>query len=230
MKNSKEYSKKLHKFHRSLRRKYPKVKKAVYDELLDAVVYAVISENMGEKDSQSAIKRFADYFVDLNDLRVSRTEEIVEVLGADTSVTREIASTLTRVLRAVFNKYNIVSLESLKKTSKRTARQVLEKIEGISPFVANYCMLTSLQAHAIPLTKKMIEYLRNNQLVHPEADEQEIEGFLTRQISAENGYEFYMLLRLENKPPRTRKKKKTKRKTKTKKKTKKTTKTKSRKK
>lgn len=228
MKNSKEYSKKLHKFHRSLRRKYPKVKKAVYDELLDAVVYAVISENMGETDTQSAIKRFADYFVDLNDLRVSRTEEIVEVLGADTSVTREIASTLTRVLRAVFNKYNIVSLESLKKTSKRAARQVLEKIEGISPFVVNYCMLTSLQAHAMPLTKKMIECLRNNQLVHPEADEQEIEGFLTRQISAENGYEFYMLLRLENEPPRTRKK--TKRKTKTKKKTKKRVKTKRRKK
>jgi hypothetical protein len=59
-------------------------------------------------------------------------------------------------------------------------------------------MLTSLQGHAIPLTKKMIEYLKTNKMVHPEADEQDIEGFLARQVSAENAYEFYVLLRRES--------------------------------
>jgi len=195
MKNSKEYSKKIHKLYRSLKRKYPKVQRVAYDNPVDALVYAIVCENMSETAAQSAIKRFDDYFVDSNDLRVSRAEEIIEVLGADTSVTRDIASKLITALTAVFEKYNTVSLESLKKISKRPAKQALEKLSGTSRFVVNYCMLTSLHGHAMPLTKKMIEYLRNNQLVHPDADEQQIEGFLARQISAENAYEFYALLR-----------------------------------
>jgi endonuclease III len=222
MKDSKEYSKKVHKLYRSLKRKYPKVQKATYDDLVDALVYAIISAELSEAATQSAIKKFADYFVDWNDLRVSRAEEIIEVLGADTSVTRDIASSLTSALRVVFEKYNRVSLEALEKNSKRPAKQALQKIDGTTSFVVNYCMLTSLQGHAIPLTKKMIEYLRSNELVHPEADEQEIEGFLARQISAENAYEFYALLRRQSEARRARARKKSARKTKakTKKKTK----------
>jgi endonuclease III len=224
MKNSKEYAKKVHKLYRSLKRKYPRVQKALYDEPAKALVYALLSENMTVADAQAATKRFDDYFVDLNDLRVSRPEEIIEALGADTLVTRNTASTLNRVLSAVFRKYNMTTLEPLKAISKRPARQTLEKLDGTSHFAVNYCMLTSLRSHAIPLTQKMIEYLRRNELVHPEADEQEIEGFLARQISAENAYEFYALLRHQSETRKRRAKKKTTRKTKAKSKTKKKTK------
>ena len=86
-------------------------------------------------------------------------------------------------------------LEALKKIGKRQAKKILGQMEGVSNFAVNYCMLTSLGGHAIPLTARMTEYLRSNELVHPEADEQEIEGFLARQITAANGYEFYALLR-----------------------------------
>ena len=195
MKDSREYSKKIQQLYRSLKRRYPKPEKVLYDEPLDAVFYATLSENMSVSAAQAAVKRFSDYFADLNDLRVSRPEEIVEVLGTDTTVARAIASALKTVLQAVFRKYNMVSLGALKKISKRPAKHILEKIEGISHFAVNYCLLTALQGHAIPLTGGMIEYLRNNQLVHPDADQQEIEGFLDRQISARNAYEFYYLLR-----------------------------------
>ncbi len=220
MKNSKDYAKKIQRLHRSLSRKYPKAQKVIHDEPADAIVYAIISAELSKKATESAIKRFAGYFVDLNDLRVSQPEEIVEMLGADTPVTRTIASTITMVLRAVFNEYHKVSLEALKKIGKRPARQILEKLEGTSRFVVDYCMLTSLQGHAIPLTKGMIEYLTNKELVYPNADEQRIGGFLAKQISAKKGYEFYALLRRESEARRSKKKKKTKttsKKTKTKK-------------
>ena len=209
MKDSREYSKKAQKLNRSLKRRYPKVQRAVYDDPVDALVYSIIGAELSELATQSAIKRFTDYFIDWNDLRVSRMEEIVEVLGTDTAVTRDVASALTVALRAVFDKYNMVSLKALRKMSKRPARQVLEKIDGTNRFVVNYCMLTSLQSHAIPLTKKMIEYLRTQQLVHPEADEQEIESFLARQISADNACEFYALLRRVSESRRAGVKKKT---------------------
>ncbi|UCC21991.1 MAG: hypothetical protein JSW23_09320 [Planctomycetota bacterium] len=219
MKNSREYAKKVHKLYRSLKRKYPKVEAAAYDEPAEAIVYALLSEEMSEAWAQAAANRFDDQFIDLNDLRVSRIEEILEALGTDTPATRNIASTLNRFLCAIFNKYNMVTLEALKKMSKRPARQVLEKMDGTSHFAVNYCTLTSLRGHAIPLTKRMIEYLRSNQLVHPESDEQAIEGFLARQISAENAYEFYVLLRRRSEARRRAAKKKTTRKTKAKPKT-----------
>jgi len=234
MKNSKQYSQEVRRLYRSLKRKYPKTQSVAYDDPVDALVYAIVSEKMSRTAAQAAIKRFADYFIDSNDLRVSRAEEIVEVLGADTAVTRDTASVLTRALGAVFDKYNTVSLKTLKKSGKKPARQVLEKMNGVSGFVVDYCMLTSLHGHAIPLTRKMIDYLRSNELVHPDADEQQIEGFLARQISAENAYEFYALLRRQSEARKAGRKKKTTRKTKTKATTatkkKKTTRTKKRKK
>jgi len=208
MKNGKEYSKKVQKLYRSLKRKYPVVQKAIYDEPVDALVYAIISAELSEPGAQSAIKRLADYFVDWNDLRISRAEEIIEAIGPEASAARDIASALTTALRAVFGKYNMVSLKALYKMSKRPAKGFLEKIDGTNRFVVDYCMLTSLHGHAIPLTKKMIEYLRSNELVHAGADEREIEGFLARQISAENAYEFYSLLRRQSEARKAGKKKK----------------------
>ena len=206
----------MRELYRSLKAKNPKVNKVVYDEPADALVYAIVGENMSGPATESVIKRFAGYFIDLNDLRVSQAEEILEVLGENTPNTKNMVSTLTKALRTVFDEYNCVSLEALKKIGKRPARQALEKTDGISRFVVNYCMLTSLQSHAIPLTKRMIEYLRNNQLVHPDADEQQIEGFLTKQIPAENAYEFYALLRRQSEARKTKRKKKTVRKAKAK--------------
>lgn len=203
MKDSRECSQRVRKLYRALKREYPKPRKIVYDEPLDALVYAVISENISDKAAQSAIKRFNDNFVDLNDLRVSLEEEIIEVLGTDTPVTRNVVSLLTSALNVVFHKCNIVSLKDLKKIGKRPAKHALEQIDGISPFVVNYCMLTSLQGHAIPLTEKMTEYLRSNEMIHSDAQQQQIEGFLVRQISAENAYEFYSLLRCRSESQKT---------------------------
>ncbi len=235
MKNSKDYAKKIRKLYRSLSRKYQKAQKVGHEKVIDAIIYAAISAEMSEKKTDSIIRKFADYFVDWNDLRVSRAEEIVEVLGKDTPVIMGMALTITRIFNGKFNEYHKISLESLKKIGKRPAKQALEKIDGINRFVVEYCLLTSLGGHAIPLTDKMIKYLRNNELVNPDADDHQIGGFLAKQISAKNGYEFYALLRRESestkvkkeiKAKTTRKKKsktkansKTKTKTKTKKKT-----------
>jgi len=210
MKNSKDYSRKIQKLQGSLSRKYPKVQKVTHDEPTDAIVYGIICSRLDEKTTESAIKKFSGYFIDLNDLRVSRIEEIVEMLGEDTPVAREVALTITTVLRAIFNEYHKVSLEGLKKAGKRPARQILEKLEGTSRFVVDYCMLTSLQGHAVPLTEEMIEYLKNKGLVYPDATEQEIGGFLAKQISAKKGYEFYALLRRESEAHSSQKKKKNK--------------------
>ncbi len=209
MKNSKEYSKKIQSLYRTLSQKHPKVQKVSHEQVIDAIIHALVKEQLTEQEAESAMQRFAAYFVDWNDLRVSRAEEIIEALGGDTPAARAVASAITRVLNNIFNEYHKVSLESLRKVGKRPARQAIEKIDGISRFVVDYCMLTSLHGHAIPLTGKMTEYLKDNGLVGPDADEQQIEGFLTKQIPAKSGYEFYALLRRESEATRSSRKRKT---------------------
>ncbi|MHC4132449.1 MAG: hypothetical protein ACYSSP_13005 [Planctomycetota bacterium] len=221
MKNSKEYVGKIHRLHRSLKRKHAKVKKVEYDEPANALIYGIIAEKMNKKTTRTILKRFDGYFVDLNDLRVSSAEEIIEKLGEETSETKSVADSLVYTLRYIFDHNNVVSLKSLQKIGKRPAKQMLERIPQLGAFAINYCMLTSLKAHAIPLTEKMIEYLKNNELVHPDADENQIEGFLSKQIAAKNGYEFYSLLRKESESARKKAKLKNKKAKKTKRKVKK---------
>lgn len=207
MKNSKDYTKKIISLYQSLKsakttpevvRKTPTPPELVHALVLDAVIYGIISEKITLKETETVLKKFSEYFVDWNDLRVSRIEEIAELLGADTPENRQTAMTLTKVLQRVFNENNQMSMESIRKLGKRQARQKLEKIEDLSKFVIDYCMLTSLDSHAIPLTERMVEYLKRNELVNENADEPTIEGFLSKQISAKNGYEFYLLLRHES--------------------------------
>ena len=198
MKNSGQYSKKIREFYRSPGLKNQKPEKVIYDEPVESLVYAIISENVTQGQSNTIIHRLKEHFTDLNDLRVSRMDEIADVIGGDVQAATNTASAIVKVLASVFGRYNMVSLNALKKMGKRPARQFLEKMEGVSRFAVDYCMLTALNGHAIPLTRKMVEYLKNNRMVYPDSDEQEIEGFLARQISAENAYEFYALLRSQS--------------------------------
>jgi len=213
MKNSKEYATRLQKLYRGLKRVHPKTEKVTHDDPIEALIYGIIGEYTSDSATLKAVKGFQGVFVDWNDLRVSRVEEIVEVLQEDTAATRAAAFALITALRAIFDEYHALSLQLLKKMGKRPAKQAIETLDGVGHFVVSYCMLTSLQGHAIPLTETMADYLKQNEIVDPDADASDIEGFLTRQVAAKNAYEFYSLLRRESESPKVAKKTKRTRKT-----------------
>ncbi len=207
MKNSKEYAQRLQKLYRELRRAHPKVEKPTYEDPAEALICGIISEKLSESATHRALREIRTAFVDWNDLRVARVEEIVEAMRTNTTSGRDAAFALTAALRGIFDEHHRISLLILKKLGKRPAKQGLEKLQGVSRFVVNYCMLTSMQAHAVPLTENMIAYLRRHEVIAPDANEDDIEGFLTRQIAAKNAYEFYALLRRESESPKLGRKK-----------------------
>lgn len=207
MKNSKTYAERIKKLHRALKAKGDKVEALSFDDPIDSLVYGIVAEKASTSRAKNVSKQFLRHFVDLNDLRVARPEEIVEVFGKDTGEVRQVANTLVRVLGSIFEKQSNLTLEPLKKLGKRQAKQELEAIDGITHFSVNLSMLTALQGHTIPLTQKMIAYLKMHELVCPEADDHDIEGFLTKQIAAKDGYSFYALLRVESESPQINKKK-----------------------
>jgi len=202
MKNSREHAQRLRKLYRNLKHVHPKLEMVTYDDPVDALIYGIVSERVTHAEAEAAMRGIRKTFINWNDLRVSRAEEIVEVFGSDTPALRDMATMLTMALRGVFDGYHTVSLQALKKLGKRPARQAIEKLGTLSRFAVDYCMLTSLEAHAVPLTGRMMEYLKRHKIVDGQADEEEIDGFLTRQVAARNAYEFYALLRRECECPK----------------------------
>jgi endonuclease III len=198
MKDSKLYADKIKKFYRTLKRSGTKVQPVSYEDPLEALVYGFLSEPVTESQAQAAYKRMTKHFVDLNDLRVARADEIVDLFGEDSVEVREAAGRLTRVLMAVFNKFHGLTLTGIKKLGKRPAKQLIEALDGMSPFAVEYCVLTSLQGHSIPVNARMIGYLKAEGLIHPESEPEDIEGFLTKLVPAKEGYEFYALLKAQS--------------------------------
>jgi len=195
MKDSKKYSPKVTRLFNSLKRGAAKHEMPVYRNPLEAVVFALISEEVPEKNAERIYRHVTKHFVDLNDLRVSRQEEILDVFRESAEGLQNSARLITKVLNAIFDKYDQVSLDQLGHEGKRQAHKELSEIEGITPFAVSYCFLTALSGHAIPLNKTMVTYLHENGLVYPEATEAEIAGFLERLIGAADAYSFYMLIR-----------------------------------
>jgi len=198
MKDSKLYADKIKKLHRSLKRTAAKVQPVTYEDPLEALTYGILCEHVTSSQAQAAQKRLTRHFVDLNDLRVARPDEIAESFGEDSKAVLDTAVRLTRVLTAVFNRAHALTLTAIKKLGKRPARQFVETLDGVSPFAVHYCMLTALQSHAIPVNDRMIEYLKAEGLIHPGSEAVGVEGFLSKLVPAREGYEFYVLLRAQS--------------------------------
>ena len=201
MKDSAVYAKKVVKLFSALKKAAGKITEPEYKDPIEAVVYAVVSEQTTLKQAKSAIKKMKSHFVDFNDLRVSRAEEVIEVIGVTKEVGTKVAGNMSQILNTIFDRYDVVSLETMFEVGKRQAKKELEELGCMGSFVIGYCFLTALKGHSIPTTETMIEYLRRNDMVYPSADKSTIEGFLERQISSSDGYTFYRLLREESENP-----------------------------
>ena len=202
MEDSKKYSGRIKQLFRSLKRRFSRPEPLLYDEPTEALIYGIVSEKITQEEAGSVIEKFKGHFVDLNDLRISPVQEIVEIFSDNNETTRGTAFNITGVLKAIFDKYNTVSLAELRRIGKRPAREILSQLCS-SRFAVDYCVLTSLGGHTIPLTAKMIEYLRTEELVNPPADHDDIEGFLARQLAAKDAYSFYCLLRRQSEQGKT---------------------------
>lgn len=197
MKNSKEYGPKVTKLFKTLKKAAEPVMPPTYADPAEAIVYAFVSIFTTANEASKIFKRMNTHFVDINDLRVSRLEEILEIFGDSSDRAAAAAQSMVAVLNGIFEKHDKVSLASLAGEGKRQARKEIEEIPGMTPFVAAYTFLTALGGHAIPLTEAMVDYFRQKELVYPGASEQDIVSFLERQIAASDAYAFYALFRAE---------------------------------
>lgn len=195
MKNTTQYSQKIKKLFNALKKSAEKPKKPASSDLIEAIIFAALCQNRPESSAKAALKKIQSHFVDYNDLRVARREEIVEVIGSDITDAPKTAEAITSLLNAIFQKYDCLAPEDFAGAGKKNAREILEKFNGMTAFICNYVMLVVLNAHAVPLTDKMIEYLKANDLIDPQWDSPQTISFIEKQTSASDTYAFYAVIR-----------------------------------
>ncbi|OQA01237.1 MAG: Endonuclease III [Planctomycetes bacterium ADurb.Bin401] len=195
MKKPLQYSQRVKKLFSALKKGTEKPKKVSYDDIIEAMIFAALCEECTESAAKSAMRKIQSHFVDFNDLRVARTEEIAGIIGGDISIAENKSAKITSLLNAVFQKYDSLITENLIGTGKKGTREILEKLSGMTPFVRNFVYLTALNGHAVPLTSKMIQYLKTYNLVDEQWDDDQIESFIEKQVSASEAYTFYTIIR-----------------------------------
>jgi hypothetical protein len=197
LKDSKKYSKKVASFFKQYKSKTT-LKPFENEDKVDTLVFSVLYEHLSIDDAQSCADLMRKQFVDWNDLRVSRMEEVLDVLSpANLPVEKKkaVAQQLIKSLNCVFDKYDRISFEDIDELGKRQANQELTTLEAFTPFMIDFLMLNFKGSHSLPINASMAEYARKNALVHPDSQDSDVSSFLQRQISVDDVYDFYLTLR-----------------------------------
>lgn len=158
------------------------------------LVYSFLLWECTTSRADNAFKRIEETYVDMNDLRVSRTEEVMAVLGKTYPNADERVARVKATLRDIYLREHAVSLASVAGGGKREARKYIDSLEGIHPFVAARVYLLSMESHALPMEDRLLTKLINAQVVEPETPLDKAAGSLERQVKATDGLSTYLLL------------------------------------
>jgi endonuclease III len=192
---SSQYTQRFKKLLGILKKGDEKHKKPVHQDPVEAIVFAILCEKSPESCARAALKKIQSHFVDFNDLRVARAEEIVEVIVSDIEEPEQCAVRLTSLLNSIFQKYDCLSSEDFISAGKKGTKETLEKLNGMTSFVCRYIVLTVCDAHAFPLTEKMIQYLKTYNVIDPALENEQVAAFIEKQIPAASTYTVYTLIR-----------------------------------
>lgn len=188
MKGAAEYGKRLKHFLGPLKRKMRKSDTADRDradnEIIEDLLLAILEENAGAGAARSAFKKMMAGMVDYNDLRVTTPRDLARTLDQSIPDAADKSIRIAQVLNHLYDKKNSLNIESLRKGSRRDAREFLNLLDGMTPFVSAMVVHRSLGGHAIPVDEAVRQLLIDQELVSETASLEEIQSFLERHVLA----------------------------------------------
>lgn len=162
-------------------------------EASEELVYSMLLWEAPRQKADAAMKRLMASVIDINELRVTREEQISAVLGKTYPHSVQRSARLTASLHELFLREHAVSLESCLAMSKRDARQYLETLEGMPPFVAARVVLVCMGAHAIPVDQRLTDALIAVDVLEQGCDIAKATGLLERHIQSGDGLDAHTL-------------------------------------
>ena len=141
-------------------------------------------ESTSEKALDSC-RKLRKSLVDWNDLRVCKPEEIVEMAGFNDAHKIERARRLRSSLHAVFLREHETCLDSLREMKKREARDYIESLDGMVPYVSSFVLMHCCDVQGVPVDDQMRRLLLEKGAVDETADVSEVGSWLSRQINSD---------------------------------------------
>jgi endonuclease III len=158
-----------------------------HDAVLRELVRSYLLWESTTAKADAAMRRIDDAVVDINELRVCLTDEVVSILGTGLSRVEERATRLRATLHDVFQREHCLRLSHLADRSRKDARQYLMSLAGVPEFVAARVALLRLGIHAMPVDERTLACLKHAKAVDPDADVIAAASHLDRAVKSGDG-------------------------------------------
>ncbi|MDR1478557.1 MAG: hypothetical protein LBJ00_06410 [Planctomycetaceae bacterium] len=189
-------TKKIETLQRALHRRYKWQSELPERTVLEHLVYSALLENAPAESATTAYEVLESYFIDWNEVRVTTTPELAEIITTLPDPTGA-AERVRKALRGVFEKTYMFNLEELRKKGKSLSQAIsfLKSLGTLSSFMADYVTQFALGGHVIPVDESTMRVFRMLDLAHvnKERTEEYVPG-IERAVSKKNGIIFTMEL------------------------------------
>jgi len=140
--------------------------------VLEQFLYAICREGATREQADRAFRNLQEFFFDWNELRVSSTREVEEVLG-DIPDAENRANRLITLLQEVFETTFSYDLEPLHKKGLKQAAKQLSRYQAANDYAVSWVVQQSLGGHAIPLDAPTLRVLRRLGVIESEHEDPE---------------------------------------------------------
>ena len=186
MKNSTQYAKKMTTILRKLSPGKPRGEPEREDPIRVLVYSFMLWESTSVK-ATSAWRKLQEELVDYNELRVCTPDELMVLSGDTSDEAHDRATRLRATMRDIYNREHGISLDSLRDMKRSDIRMYVESLDGIVPFAAARLLSCCFDIHGVPVDEQLKQLLVESDAIDPAAEVEEISGWLSRNIKADDG-------------------------------------------
>ncbi len=159
------------------------------------LVMAFLQADASRRKAEQAYGALMEHMVDNNELRVSHTGEIVEIIGADYPRVYWRVERMRESLNEIYRREHDFRMVKAAALNKKEQRHYLDTLPGITPYAAASVMLLSFGGHAIPVDDKLNVLLAREGAIDDGLSCADTETLLLRQFKAgEQSVEAHLLL------------------------------------
>ena len=195
MRDSAAYAKQVKRYFNRLKRSGSKPALHEFDDPLKQLMFAVLSEDISLSKAKAAVSRLVSGTIDYNDLRVSTPNELAGMISSDIPQALPRATSLAKILGAIYERENSVTLDALKAGNRKDARAYLGNLAGMTPYALASAMLWIFGDHVIPVDEQMLETLKKEEVIDAETRLEEAQSFLKRHVGAGEARMFTVLVK-----------------------------------
>lgn len=162
-------------------------------EIMEHLIFAAFLENTPAKTAFSAFETLEDYFIDWNEIRVTTTSELADVLAA-LPFAQRVAERLRRTLQWVFDTTYKFDLEEWRRKDAKEFSAFWETNPFGTRFMRDYVLHYAFGSSVIPLDEGALRVMRLLDLTKIDSENREIVRGMERTFSRADGELFFTLL------------------------------------